>query len=120
MKLFSVRVKEILEPIVCKKKATRILFFYKRYRYLSNSTRFSVKKTYKLEGNLYLTENWLSKSKMWCAVHEVSQNFTYSQKLQFQTYDLKATDQLLLPYNFMLGTCKKSSFLVYVVVSPLV
>ena len=42
--------------------------------------------------------------------HEIAPNFTYSQKSEFLKYDWNFTDQLLLPINFMAGTCKESTF----------
>ena len=72
LKLFSIRVKELSEPIVlCKKKRRRVLAhfisIFLRNRSLSD-TRWFYGKTRKIgKGNLYLTENRLSWNEMCCA-----------------------------------------------------
>ena len=94
LKLFSIKVKELFEPIVLKKSDWFLLFL-------------------KGKGNLYLTESCLSRNEMWCAsdnlnnmchicanelldsnfnqaviykisifgFNEIAPNFTYSQKI---------------------------------------
>ena len=53
------------------KKRQRVLTLFKsiylRNRSLSNARWFCGKKCNIGKGNLYLTENWLSRSEMWCA-----------------------------------------------------
>ena len=72
LKLFSIRVKELFEPIVLRgKKRRRVLALFKsiflRNRSLSNARRFCDEKRKIGKGNLYLTENRSSRNEMWCA-----------------------------------------------------
>ena len=67
--LFSIRVKGLFEPIYsfAKKKRRRVFAFFKSI-FLSNARWFYGKKTRKNgKGNLYSTENHLSRNEMWCA-----------------------------------------------------
>ena len=75
LKLFSIRVKELFEPIVLpkkkkKKKRQQVFALFKsiflRNQSLSNTRWFYGKKCKIGKGNLYLTENWLSWNKMCC------------------------------------------------------
>ena len=110
LKLFSIRVEELYEPIVLQKKADGFLLFLKAFSWETDLWvalgDFTVK-----NAKLYETENRLSRNKMWCTedihnymchlcakeyldsnfnyaiidkisnFHEITQNFTYSQKL---------------------------------------
>ena len=60
LKLFSVRVKELFEPIVL------------RNRSLSNARYFYNKNRKIVKGNLYSTKNRLSRNEMWCAADNYS------------------------------------------------
>ena len=115
VKLISIRVKELFEPI---KPMGFTLFksIFLRNRSLSNPKSFDSKKKCKIgKENLYLTENRLGRNEIWCAeyyhsyvchicakgfldlnfneavidkisiFHEFASNFTYSQKTQFLT-----------------------------------
>ena len=69
-KLFSIRVKELNEPIVLWKKRRRVIALFisifLRNLSLSNARWFYGKKRKIGKGNLYLTENPLSGNEMWC------------------------------------------------------
>ena len=72
LKLFSIRIKELFEPIVLHKKKKRrqvLKSIFLRNRSLSNARWFyGKKKKCKIgKGNLYLTENWLGWNEMCCA-----------------------------------------------------
>ena len=71
LKLFSIRVKELFEPIVLQKKSWWVFALFKsiflRNRYLSTTRQSYGKKRKIKKGKPYLTENWLSKNEMWCA-----------------------------------------------------
>ena len=69
--MFSIRVKELFEPLVCEEKVTGFSSFYKHFlekpifewRY-----RWFYGKKHKIgKGNLYFTENQLSWNEMCCA-----------------------------------------------------
>ena len=90
--------------------------------------------------NLYITENQLGGNEIWCAAdnynymyhmcakgfldstfnlafidkisnfQEIAPNFTYSQKSYFWKYKWTLIDQLILPYKFMVETCKEYTF----------
>ena len=70
LKLFSIRVKELFEPIVLREKGNGFLFFLKaffsRNRSLSNARWFYGKKRKIGKGNLYLTEDWLNRNENRC------------------------------------------------------
>ena len=69
LKLFSIRVKGLFEPIALRNKADRFLLFLKAFSWESNLrvTLDDFGKKHKIwKGNLYLTENWLSRNEMWC------------------------------------------------------
>ena len=61
LKLFSIRVKELVEPVVLRKKVDGLLLFFKsissRNRSLSNTRRFYGIKRKIGKGSLYLTKN---------------------------------------------------------------
>ena len=71
LKLFSIRVKELFEPIALEKKRRRVFALFKsiflRNRSLSNARRFYSKKRKIGKRNLNLTENRFSRNEMWCA-----------------------------------------------------
>ena len=72
LQLFSIRVKELFQPIVLRKKKGRRVFalfitFLLRNRSLSNARWFYVKKRNIQKGNLYLTENRLERYEIWFA-----------------------------------------------------
>ena len=80
LKLFSVGIKELIEPIVLwKKKSRRVFVLFKstffRNRSFSNANWFYSKNRKIWKGNLYLTENRFSRNEMWCAV--VNHNHMY-------------------------------------------
>ena len=67
LKLFSIRVKELFEPIVLRKKGDWLLLFLKAFSW--ETARWFYGKEGKIgKGNLYLTEKWLSWKEMFCAV----------------------------------------------------
>ena len=73
LKLISIRVKELFEPIVLRRKGDGFLLFLKAFSWETDLWvtlgDFTVKKNRKMgKRNLYLTENRLSKNEMWCAV----------------------------------------------------
>ena len=90
LKLFSIRVKELFEPIVLqkkkkkkKKKRDRFLLFLKEFSWETylwvtlddftvkkkKTKQNKTKKTFKIgKGNLKFTENRLSRNELWCAV----------------------------------------------------
>ena len=89
LKLFSIRVKELFEPIVLrKKKATGFLLFLKAF---SSETDlrltlgdFTVKRRKIRKGNLYITENRLGRNEIWyakdnhsCMSHICAKRFLY-------------------------------------------
>ena len=69
--MFSVRVKELFEPIVLRKKGNGFLLFLKAFSWETDlwvKARWFYGKKHKIGmGNWYLTENWLIKTEMWCA-----------------------------------------------------
>ena len=70
LKLFSIRVKELSEPIVLWRKGRVLALFtsiFLRNRSLSDARWFCGKKRKIGKGNLYLTENRLSWNEMCCA-----------------------------------------------------
>ena len=77
LKLFSIRVKELSEPIVLWRKGRRVLALFisifLRNWSLSDARWFCGKKRKIGKGNLYLTENRLSWNVMCCA----SDNYNY-------------------------------------------
>ena len=77
LKLFSIRVKELFEPIVLRKKRRRVFALFKsiflRNRSSSNARWFYTKKVQIEKGNLYWTKNRLSRNEMWCA----ADNYNY-------------------------------------------
>ena len=79
MKLFSIRVKELFEPIVFRNKRRRVFALFKsiflRNRSLSNVDDFTVKKRKIGKENLHLTENRFSRNDMWCATD--NHNYMY-------------------------------------------
>ena len=135
------------------KKRRRVFAFFKsiflRNRSLSNSTWFYGKNRKIEKGNLYITENWLSRNEMWCAVDnynhvchicterflnsnsneavinkiqlfkKLPENFTYSQKLYFK-YNWKEINQLLLPYKFYGRDMLGISFFIFASCEPLI
>ena len=79
LKLFSIRVKELSEPIVLWKKQWVLALFisiFLRNRSLSDASWFYVKTRKIGTGNLYLTENRLSWNLMCCA----SDNHDYMRR----------------------------------------
>ena len=72
MKLFSIKVKELFEPIVLWKKGDGILLYLKTFSWETDlwviSGDITVKNSKIGKGNLYLTENRLSRNEMWGAV----------------------------------------------------
>ena len=72
LKLFSIRVKELSEPIALWKKKKRrmealFISIFLSNRSLSNARWFYGKKPKIWKRNLYLTENWNSRNEWWCA-----------------------------------------------------
>ena len=71
LKLFSIRVKELFEPIVLRIKRRRVfalfIIFFLRNQSLSNARWFYGKKHKIRKDNLYLTENWLERNEIWFA-----------------------------------------------------
>ena len=71
LKLFSIRVKELSEPIILRRKRRWVLALFisifLRNRFLNDIRWFYGKKRKIGNGNLYLTENWLSWNEMCCA-----------------------------------------------------
>ena len=71
LKLFTIRVKELSEPIVLWRKGDGFLplfiSIFLRNRSLSDARWFYGKKRKIGKGNLYLTEYWLSWNEMYCA-----------------------------------------------------
>ena len=71
LKLFSSRVKELFEPIVLRKKGDGFLLFLKAFSWETDLWvtlgDFAVKKPKIGKGNLYLTENRLSRNEMLCS-----------------------------------------------------
>ena len=69
-KLFSIRVKELFEPLVLRSKADRFLLFLKAFSWETNLRvtlgDFTVKKLKIEKGNLYLTENRLGRNEIRC------------------------------------------------------
>ena len=140
-KLFSIRVKELFEPIVLKKKGDGFALFLKAFSWEIDLWvtlgDFTVKKRKIGKGNLYLTENRLSRNEILCATdnhnymcpvcaigfidlkfnkavidkisnfHEIAPNFTYSQKSQYLKY-LWKKDKPTAPIIFMTRTYKES------------
>ena len=70
LKLFSIRVKKLFEPIVLERKCDGFIALFKsifmRNWSLSNAKWFYGKKCEIGKGNLYLTGNRLSRNEMWC------------------------------------------------------
>ena len=70
--MFSIRVKELFESIVVRKKATGFEAFSWETDIWVTLCDFTAKKRRKKikigMGNLYLTKNRLSRNEMWCAV----------------------------------------------------
>ena len=134
LKLFSIRVKELFEPIVLKKKKKTGFALFKsillRNQSLSNARWFYGKKSKIGKRNLYLTEDWLSRNNIWCAVgnhnymnHECAEGFLdsnfneagFDKILNFQEncpkfyiftnilvfrFNCNFLHHLLLPYKF--------------------
>ena len=73
LKLFSIRVKELSEPIVLWRKGDGFLALFisifLRNRSLSDARWFYGKKRKIGKGNMYLTENRLSWNEIWCSSH---------------------------------------------------
>ena len=72
LKLFSIRVKELFEPIVLRNKKRRRVFalfitFFLRNRSLSNARWFYGKKRKIRKGNRYVTENQSKTNEIWFA-----------------------------------------------------
>ena len=69
--MFSIRVKELFEPIVLRKKGDGFLLFLKAFSWETDLLvmlgDFTVKKCKSGKGTLYLTENCLSWKEMYCA-----------------------------------------------------
>ena len=95
LKLFSIRVKELYEPIVLWRRR-RVLALFKsiflRNRSLSDARWFYGKKRKIGKGNLYLTENRLSWNEMWCTpdnhtymCHTCAKDF-FKFELQLSSY----------------------------------
>ena len=69
--MFLIRVKELLEPVVLRKKGDRFLLFLKAFSWETDlwvtqgDLKLKIRKIGK--GNLYLTKNPLSRNEMWCA-----------------------------------------------------
>ena len=101
LKLFSISVKELFEPIVLQKKKGRWVFalskaFSWEIRSLSNGSWFYSKKCKTGKGNLYSTENQLSWNEMCCAAdnhnhicHTCAKHFFY----------IRISKQLLTKYK---------------------
>ena len=127
LKLFSISVKELFEPIVLRKKRQ------------DNARWFYGRKLKIGKENLYLTE--IDKFETKCAVlqiitiicvtyeqkdffdkissfHEIVPNFTYSQKSYFLKYNWNFEANCFFPINFMAGTCQESTFSFLPVVTP--
>ena len=70
-RIFSIRVKELFEPIVLRQKGDGFLLFLKAFSWETNLWvilgSFTVKKRKIGKGNLYLTENQWSWNKICCA-----------------------------------------------------
>ena len=72
--MFSIRVKELFEPIVLhtKKKGDGFLLFLKAFSWETDLWLtlgdFAVKFRKIGKENLNLIENWLNRNKMWCAL----------------------------------------------------
>ena len=71
LKLFSIRVKELFEPIVLRRKGDWFLLvlkaFSQEFDLWITLGDFKVKKCKIGKGNLYLAENRISRNEMWCA-----------------------------------------------------
>ena len=69
LKLFSIRVKDLFEPIVLGRKADGLLLFLKAFSWESDLwvTWFYGKKCKTWKGNMNLIENRLSGNETWCA-----------------------------------------------------
>ena len=74
MKLVSVRIKGVFDPIVLRNKADGFFLFLKTFSSETDlwvtldAIWFCGKKRKLGKGNLCLTENWLSRNEMWCAL----------------------------------------------------
>ena len=72
LKLFSIGIKELFEPIALWKKKRQQGFalfksIFLRNQSFSSARWFYGKKRKIVKGNLYLTENWLHRNKIWHA-----------------------------------------------------
>ena len=69
--MFSIRVKELFEPIVLRKKGDGFLLFLKAFSWETDLWvtlgDFTAENKKIGKGNLYLTENWLSWNEICCA-----------------------------------------------------
>ena len=70
LKLFSIRVKELFEPIVLRKKGLRVFaLFLIAFSWETDLWvrlgDFTLKNAKLGEGYLYLTENWLDRNEIW-------------------------------------------------------
>ena len=79
LKLFSIKVKELLEPIVLQKKGNGCLLFLKAFSWETDLwvtlCKFMVKNAKIGKGSLYLTVNQLlSWNETWCAVLQIITN----------------------------------------------
>ena len=72
LKLFSIRVKQLFEPIVSYFEGKNAMGFLLFLKFLSWETDLWVTKG---NGNRYLSENWLRRNKMWCAAD--NHNYIY-------------------------------------------
>ena len=130
LKLFSIRVKELFELIVLRRVFALFKSIFLRNRSLSNARWFWCKKCKIGKGNLFLTENRLSRNEMWCEsdnhnnmshiyakelldsnfIKQLFTKYKFLIKLpqishidknhNFFKYNWKFWDQLLLPYIF--------------------
>ena len=128
LKLFSIRIKELSEPIVLRKKGAGFLLFLKAFSWETDLWvtlgDFTVKKRKIGKGNLYLTENRLSWNEMCCAadhnnymchiirtsIKQLLTKYQIFRKLPqiphihinryFFKYICNLLDQLLHPYKF--------------------
>ena len=101
LELFLIRVKELFEPIVLRKKADGFLLFLKAFSWEIDLSvtlgDFTVKNAKIGKGNLYLTENGLSRNEIYCAadIHNYMCHIYVQKDFQIRTL----IKQLLIKYQ---------------------
>ena len=133
--MFSIRVKELFEPTILKKKKRRVFALFKSiflwYQYLSFARWFTVKNVQIGRGDLYCIKYWLSWNEKCCAVnnhnnymcHICAKGFldpNFNQAVIVKTLTFwKEIHWLFLPYKSYVKDIQRIYFFIFCCCEPL-